>query len=66
MEDKKYLTVREMVKKYPFFTEASLRHLIHDNKHNIKTTIMKIGGRLFFDVERFDAWVQKRRIEKED
>jgi len=64
MEPKKYLSVKDMPKDYPFFTQGSLRHMIYENKNNIKKTMIKIGGRLFFDVQRFENWIDEQRMEK--
>ncbi len=65
MEAKKYFTIKEMAKYYPFLTEAALRHHIRDNTRNIKKAMIKVGGRLFFDVDRFNEWLESQRLEKE-
>jgi hypothetical protein len=59
---KKYCTVKDMPKYYPFFSEGSLRHIIHENRNGVKECIVRVGRRLFFDLEKFQRWMDKQNI----
>lgn len=62
MEIKKYATVKEMARLYPLFSEASLRHLIYENRCGVHECINRVGRRLFFDVQKFQNWMDKQNI----
>jgi len=67
MDQKKYYKTKEMVKNYPalFGTMEILRHYIRQNKGNIKQNIIKLGGKMLFDVEKFNAWLETQTMDKE-
>lgn len=60
MEVRKYSTVQDIVNLYPIFTKSSLRHMINENKNGIHTCMKKLGGRVFFDLEKFQEWIDKQ------
>lgn len=60
MVTKQYATIKEMPKYFPLFTAPSLRHLIHQNTNGIQQCIKRVGRRIFFDVELFQAWLDKQ------
>lgn len=64
MEPKKYATVKELPNYYPFFTQSAIRHLIHENRNGIKECMIRIGKRLFFDLEKTQQWMDKQNMEK--
>jgi hypothetical protein len=60
MEIKKYATVKEMPSYYPFLSEATLRHMIYENRNGVKECICRVGKRLFFDLDKFQVWMDKQ------
>lgn len=62
MDIRKYATVKEMPNYYPFLTERSFRHLISDNRNGIKECMIRIGRRVFFDLEKFQNWMDKNHM----
>ena len=62
MMTRKYSTIKDMPNYYPFFTPSAIRHLIYENKNGIKNCMIKIGGKILFDLERFDQWIEKHRM----
>lgn len=65
MEIKKYATVKEMCVIYPFFTQPGLRHIILENRNGIKECMVRIGRKLLFDIEKFQTWLDKQKMEVE-
>lgn len=61
---KEYASVKEMPKIYPFLTEGALRHLIHENKNGIHECMSRVGRRIYFDLEKFQIWMDKQTMEK--
>lgn len=62
MKDKKYININEVVKKYPFLgTKRSIQHLMTRNINNIRSTTIKIGGKILINVEEFETWIDNQR-----
>ena len=62
MKDKKYININEVVKKYPFLgTKRSIQYLMTRNINNIRSTIIKIGGKILINVEEFETWIDNQR-----
>lgn len=62
---KNYKTIKEMAKLYsPLFTESSLRQMIHKNTDNINQCVFRIGGRVLFNIEKFEQWFNEREENK--
>lgn len=56
-----YKTIKEMAKKYtPLFTESSLRQMLHKNTDGINDCVFKIGGKVLFNVDKFESWFKSR------
>lgn len=66
MQIKKYVTVKDMTEFYPVFSVGALRHLIHENSANIKSCMVRVGGRVLFDLERFQSWIDAQRMSKDE
>lgn len=64
MNLKKYATVKEMPSFFPFFTEGSLRHLIHENRNGIHECMLRVGRKIFFDLSKFQDWMDKQSMER--
>ena len=60
---KEYVTVKEMPSFFPFLTVASLRHLIHENRNGIHECMLRVGRKIFFDIEKFQTWMDKQKME---
>ena len=55
-------TVRQVAKRCPGFTEPAVRKLIFDAERNgLAAAIVRIGRRVFIDLEKFDEWLEKHR-----
>lgn len=63
MEDKKYTALKDMPKYFPFFTINSLRHFIFENKNNIRDCIVRPGKKIYFDIEKFQKWLESQKWE---
>lgn len=59
---KEYATVKEMPKFFPFLTVGSLRHLIYENRNGIHECMLRVGRKIFFDVEKFQVWMDKQKM----
>lgn len=56
-----YKTIKEMAKIYtPLFTEAAFRQMLHKNTDNINECVFKIGGKVLFNIERFEKWFKQK------
>lgn len=61
-----YKTIKEMAKKYtPLFTEASLRQMIHKDTNGINECVFRIGGKVLFNIEKFEKWFKGIETNKE-
>jgi hypothetical protein len=57
-----YKTIKEMAKLYsPLFTEAAFRQMLFKNTGDIQKVVFKIGGKVFFDVEKFEKWFKEQQ-----
>jgi len=61
---KEYIPVKEMPKFFPFLTVGALRHLIFENRNGIHECMCRVGRKLYFDVDKFQAWMDKQTMEK--
>lgn len=62
MEEIQYLTAMQIVdsKRYPF-TAGQIRHyLLHRHKNGLEKAVRKIGKRLFFREDLFNAWIESQ------
>jgi hypothetical protein len=58
-----YKTVKELANIYtPFFTESSLRQMLHKNTDGIKSCTFHIGGKVFFKMNEFEKWLKEREV----
>lgn len=60
---KEYVPVKDMPKIFPYLTVGSLRHMIHENRNDIRECMLRVGRKLFFDVEKFQVWMDKQTME---
>jgi hypothetical protein len=61
-------TVDQFCQEHPAFTPGAMRWLLlHRQRNGIESAVVRLGRRVFIDVERFFAWVdaQNRRGEQE-
>lgn len=63
MTRKEYVPVKEMPNYYPFLTVGSLRHMIHENRNSIRECMLRVGRKIFFDLEKFQVWMDKQKME---
>lgn len=62
MRSENLLTVRQLAKSSPAFTEASLRWLIFNAKSNgLNRALVKVGRRVLIDVPEFEMWLEGQR-----
>ena len=59
MNDKRqFVSVRELAKIYPCFSEASLRFLIfHSNTNGLKKCIRRLGRKILINITEFEDWI---------
>jgi len=55
-------TVRQLSKKYPAFSEPSLRWQIFTAESNgLEAAIVRIGRRVLIDEDKFVSWLEQHR-----
>lgn len=55
------LTVKLLVKKYPWLTEGGIRHfLFHMNENGLYKAVRKMGRRILIDETSFFAWIDEQ------
>lgn len=58
INDRKYLSIEEVLKFYPF-TNGQFRFLLHHREVNgLDESVVKIGKRLYIVKESFDKWIE--------
>ncbi len=56
------LTVRQVTEHYPAFTENALRwRLFNKEKNGLVSAVLKVGGRVYIDTDKFDRWLDSQR-----
>jgi hypothetical protein len=61
-------TVDQFCQEHPAFTPGGIRWLLfHRQSNGLESAVVRVGRRVFIDVERFFTWVdtQNRRVEQE-
>ncbi len=49
-----------------FLTEAKLRWWVHNaDKNGLKVAMIRVGGRIFFDREAFNGWLESLKLQNE-
>lgn len=60
MDHQKLRTVRQLAT--PAMSEAAIRAYIAEASSNgLASSIVRVGGRVFLDLDRFNAWLESRR-----
>ena len=60
-----FLTVPNTAKKYPAFTEGSLRWLLFNREHNgFDRCVVRVGRRVLIDETELVAWLRDQREAK--
>ena len=63
MEADNLLTIRQLVKLYKAFTEATVRWWVFNSELNkFNTCIIRIGKRVYIDRKAFDKWLEGHRV----
>lgn len=62
MTRKEYVSVKEMPNFYPFLTVGALRHMIHENRNHIHDCMLRVGRKIYFDIEKFQVWMDKQQM----
>jgi hypothetical protein len=60
---KEYVPVKNMPSFFPFLTVGALRHLIHENRNGIRECMLRVGKKIYFDIEKFQTWMDKQKME---
>lgn len=56
-------TVKQLVTETPFLTESKLRwYIFHAETNGMKSSLVKISGRIFIDRGEFASWVESHRM----
>ena len=64
MVAKSLRTVAQLAEELPAFTEPALRRLIFNAEENgLAPAIIRVGRKVFIDIEAFDEWLSKHRGE---
>lgn len=61
-------TVDQFCQEHPAFTPGGMRWLLfHRQNNGLESAVVRVGRKVFIDVERFFAWVdtQNRPVEQE-
>jgi hypothetical protein len=61
-------TVDQLCQEHPAFTPGGIRWLLfHRHSNGLESAVVRVGRRVFIDVERFFAWVdaQNKRVGQE-
>lgn len=62
---KEYVPVKEMPSFFPFLTVGALRHLIYENRNGIHECMLRVGRKLYFDIDKFQLWMDKQKMESQ-
>jgi hypothetical protein len=55
----KYVTVAQLSKLHPAFSEASLRWIIHKKDENgFKSCTRRVGAKLLISLSEFEKWIE--------
>lgn len=61
IDPENYKTIKEVATMYsPLFTESSLRQLLHKDTDGITTCVFRIGGKVLFNISKFEHWFRSR------
>lgn len=63
---KEYVPVKDMPNFFPFLTVGALRHLIFNNQNGIRECMLRVGRKLYFDVDKFQNWMDKQKMENKE
>jgi len=59
----KFMTVKELAKTYPSFSESSLRYMIYNAKQNgFSICIRKLGKKLVINLREFEKWIDSHKV----
>ena len=42
-------------------TTGGIRWLIFKNEDNFESVLIRVGGRIYLDIEKFNQWLEERR-----
>lgn len=55
-----FLTVKQLVSKYPWLTLGGVRHFLFFSKQNgLHTAIKRMGRKVLIDEDRFFNWIEE-------
>lgn len=54
-----------MPKFFPFLTVGALRHLIYENRNGIHECMLRVGRKLYFEIDDFEKWMDKQKMENQ-
>lgn len=56
------VTVRQLVEKRPYLTEAALRWLLfHRATNGLNVAVIRLGRKILIDEEKYDEWENSHR-----
>lgn len=59
---KNLMKAKELIKRNPWLSVNSLRHLTNNrSKNGLDSAIIYIGRNIFYDEDLFDAWVGSKK-----
>lgn len=57
------ISVKDLVKRIPTFTESTIRWWIFNASENgLNKSLIKVGGRVYVDLQAFDIWLEEQRV----
>lgn len=59
---KEYATVKEMPALFPFLSCPGLRHMIYENRNGIHKCVIRMGGKILFDLVKFESWLDSQNM----
>jgi len=65
MSAENIVTVSQLAERNPAFAETTIRWWIANaEKNGFGICLIRIGGRVFIDMEKFEKWLENHRVEK--
>jgi hypothetical protein len=60
IQQTKFVSVKELSKIYPSFSEASLRYWIFHSKQNgLSSCLRKLGKKVLINIGEFETWIDQ-------
>lgn len=59
-KSKSFLTIKQLIRKYPWLTEGTVRwYITKKNENGFDKVLKKVGKKILIDEEKFLLWIDK-------